>query len=307
MDDGWDQIDTVRLLLASVVAVGHGVGILAHPFGYASEAFNDALSTASIVAVLVFFLISGLVIGRSLFRLCESGGLIFVAFMRRRVLRIYPPLLFSVVLCIALAGILQAAGMDRYSGTAEPVRASFSYLQGLRDVIVAMMTFGFRGGLTASSNGPLWSLALEMQAYVFAGLAAQIWAARSWWGKTLSATLLITVLRWRDTSDLDPYHVACFGLFAAGMVASLAPIKFPAVLPVVPVDFSYSLYILHFPLMLFIFFVWCQQTPSAAMAWTLVAASLAVSVAMSIGSGLTLERVRYLFRKPRATLYSEPA
>lgn len=297
MNDGWNQLDTVRLILAAIVAVGHAVGIFAHPFGFASEWLNETLSDASIFAVLAFFLISGLVIGRSLQRLSKKSDLIITSFMWRRFLRIYPPLLFSVVLCVGLAEILHATGMDHYRGNAEPVRTGFSYLENFRDVVIALMTFGFRGGLTGSSNGPLWSLALEMQAYVFAGLAVQIWVARAWEWKAVTAIILVVALRKRGALDLDLYHWGCFALFALGLALSRANLKFPHILPIVKIDFSYSLYILHFPLMLFVFFVTCQHRPTADFAWVMVVTSLAASLAISAGSGLTLERWRYFFRK----------
>lgn len=46
-DNGWKQLDTLRLILASIVAVGHAVGIFAHPFAAVSPQIIDALSQAS--------------------------------------------------------------------------------------------------------------------------------------------------------------------------------------------------------------------------------------------------------------------
>src|SRR3984893_18867372 len=73
-DDGWKQLETLRLILAFVVAIGHAVGIFAHPFGVVSESFSGALSFASEVAVGIFFLTSGLVIGRSLISKSANGN-----------------------------------------------------------------------------------------------------------------------------------------------------------------------------------------------------------------------------------------
>ena len=73
-DDGWKQLDTLRLILAFVVAIGHAVGIFALPFGVVSESFSGALSFASEVAVGIFFLTSGLVIGRSLISKSANGN-----------------------------------------------------------------------------------------------------------------------------------------------------------------------------------------------------------------------------------------
>jgi peptidoglycan/LPS O-acetylase OafA/YrhL len=301
MEDGWDQLDTLRLILASTVALGHAVGIFAQPFGYVSDWINDLFSWASASAVLVFFLISGLAIGRSLTRLRENNDALFPVFMWHRFLRLYPPLLFSVALCVALAIILRSLGLEQHTGAADVVRTSFSYLDNLNDVAIALITFGFRGGLTGSSNGPLWSLALEMQAYVLAGLVVQIWTTRSWWIKIISTFGLLVALRKRGVADLDLYHSSCFALFLLGLFLSRAQPKFPRLLPTIKIDFSYSLYILHFPLMLFVFFLSCQAKPDLLLAWLLVANSLACSFVVAIVSGLTLERARFFFRSTYLT------
>src|ERR1700720_2535241 len=93
---GWDQLDTMRLILASIVAVGHAIEVFAIPFGLLPSL--DVFAWASEFAVLAFFAISGLVIGRSLTSSSKKGDWLFLSFMKRRVRRIYPPLLFSVVL-----------------------------------------------------------------------------------------------------------------------------------------------------------------------------------------------------------------
>ncbi|SHN82350.1 Peptidoglycan/LPS O-acetylase OafA/YrhL, contains acyltransferase and SGNH-hydrolase domains [Bradyrhizobium erythrophlei] len=292
-DNGWNQLDTVRLILASIVAVDHAVGIFVSPFDLVGSQISDALSQAAEVAVELFFLTSGLVIGRSLIGKSHYGDALFLVFMTRRIARIYPPLLFSVLLTVAMALILRALGLDRYHGTAQALtRDSFSYLDNLRDVGRALLTFGFRGGLTGSSNGPLWSLALEMQAYVVVGLLAQAFYSKRIWMAILCLIGLAFAIRAREGGPLNELSVICFGLFALGVLLNIAKPSFPKLLPPIPIDFSYSLYILHFPTMLFIFFLTCQEEVSAAKAWLLVSVSLIVAFAMSVLSGIFIERHR---------------
>jgi peptidoglycan/LPS O-acetylase OafA/YrhL len=293
-DDGWKQLDTLRLILALVVAVGHLVGIFARPFGVVSESTNDALSLASEVAVGIFFLTSGLVIGRSLISKSPCGDRLFLVYIERRLSRIYPPLLFSVALTASMALLLRSVNLDHYVGSAQTVvRDSFSYLENIGDIEKALLTFGFRGGLTGSSNGPLWSLALEMQAYVVVGLLAQALYSRKTWIKTACFIGVAIAIRARGTDMPNELSLICFGLFALGVLLNLLKPTFPRILPVIPVDFSYSLYILHFPIMLFIFFLTCQgEFPPVAKVYLLMFTSLTAAVAISIFSGLVIERYR---------------
>jgi peptidoglycan/LPS O-acetylase OafA/YrhL len=300
--DGWDQLDTARLILASIVAVGHAIEVFAIPFGLLPSL--DIFAWSSEFAVLAFFVISGLVIGRSLIVSSKNGDWLFLGFMKRRFRRIYPPLLFSVVLTASAALVLRQFALDHYSGAApEPARVSFSYLDNWYEIAKSLATFGFRGDLSASSNGPLWSLALEMQAYVVAGLVAQAIAARSKWVMAASVIAVPVMLRARGAQLPDFYHFACFGCFVCGIALSFLPIRFPRLIPNVSIDFSYSLYILHFPIMLFIFFTSCQgEAPSTGRLIWLMAISLVASVLISIGSAIVFERPYWLrARKIAAT------
>jgi peptidoglycan/LPS O-acetylase OafA/YrhL len=263
--------------------------VFAIPFGLLPTL--DIFAWSSEFAVLAFFAISGLVIGRSLITSSRNADWLFLRFMRRRFRRIYPPLLFSVALTASMALLLRKFELDHYNGAAhEPARTDFSYLQNWYEIVKSLATFGFRGDLSASSNGPLWSLALEMQAYVVAGLVAQALVARSKWITAASVIAIPIMVRARGAQSQDLYHFACFGCFAFGIAVSFFPVRFPRFLPVVSIDFSYSLYILHFPIMLFIFFVVCQgAAPSTTRLVSLMALSLVASVAVSIASALVFE------------------
>jgi peptidoglycan/LPS O-acetylase OafA/YrhL len=293
-DDGWNQLDTLRLILASIVAAGHAVGIFARPFGVVSDSVSDALSLASEVAVWIFFLTSGLVIGRSLASKSPNGDKLFFIYMKRRFSRIYPPLVFSVVLTASMALILRSRNLDHYVGTAHDLtRDSFSYLEDIGDVAKSLLTFGFRGGLTGSSNGPLWSLALEMQAYVVVGLLAQAFYSKTTWIKLACVIGAAIAIRSRGADMPNQVSLICFGLFALGVSLNALKPTFPKILPVIPVDFSYSLYILHFPIMLFIFFLTCQgDIPPIAKSYVLMAVSLIIAVSVSLFSGFFIERIR---------------
>jgi len=155
------------------------------------------------------------------------------------------------------------------------------------------LTFGFRGGLTGSSNGPLWSLALEMQAYVVVGLLAQAFYSRTTRIRIACVIGVAIAIRARGTDTPNQVSLICFGLFALGVSLNALKPTFPKILPVIPVDFSYSLYILHFPIMLFIFFLTSQgDIPPIAKSYVLMTVSLIIATSVSVLSGFFIERIR---------------
>src|SRR5579883_3268807 len=101
----WAQLDTIRLGLASCVVAAHFVqvfvasgdvlGMVAFPlWGFAARA-----------AVLGFFVISGLVIARSLAqKVAAAPEEMLLDFAAARIARIYPPLLISILLEHSLIG-----------------------------------------------------------------------------------------------------------------------------------------------------------------------------------------------------------
>jgi hypothetical protein len=61
---GWKQLDTARLLLSLIVVVAHANYVFITPLGY--TAMFPITEWMAKYAVLAFFVLSGLVIGRSL-------------------------------------------------------------------------------------------------------------------------------------------------------------------------------------------------------------------------------------------------
>lgn len=109
------NVESIRGIAALYVAFGHVLGITV-PFAYATPVFQQEtardfalkLFTCLVngqTAVIVFFVISGLVIGRSLDRKDSvlSVGHAYAVFLVRRVLRLYPAHI------VALAGIIGLA------------------------------------------------------------------------------------------------------------------------------------------------------------------------------------------------------
>jgi peptidoglycan/LPS O-acetylase OafA/YrhL len=345
----WAQLDTLRLILAGIVFCGHFHQVfIASVVGSASLAFA-VFGFLARAAVLGFFVLSGLVICRSLILKSDDPDTLLLEFTSRRAARILPPLLASVALVFVLGLILQSTGLARYTGFASlPARDSYDYhLAWVRD---SLLSFGFRGDLTGLANGPLWSLALELQLYAIAGLAFQTWHSRSVWHGMPAACCLWVALRHTDIGNcgID----LCYGSFGLGMAvyaaqlyrrgremllllasfalsaclglmflapASIAMLDASAfwlsaqtavvsafaalvvwlvgsersLLPVFSTDFSYSLYIFHFPILLFFFFLFYNR--SALSPWTEATCWLVSTGAVllvSYGAGAALENRR---------------
>ena len=284
---GWRQLDTARLILAAVVVASHAYYFFLTPLGYA--VFASVAEWMARYAVLCFFVISGLVIGRSL-RLRHEG---FVPFMIRRVGRIYPPLIASIVLVVAIARALRWAGVPVGPlANAGAMVNSFSY--DLGHSVLSLASFGFRGRLASGANIALWSLAIEMRCYVVAGLLAQLVLSRTPAGKAVSALALLGALAMLVTDPtLDAVIAICYAAFAFGLALSFVVVRIPRLIPAVRLDISYSLYIFHQPVMLGLVLA-CYQPffPSLANAIALGLAASGVAVALAWCSARWIEPFR---------------
>ena len=292
---GWRQLDTARLILAAVVVASHVYYFFLTPLGYVAIA--SIAEWMARYAVLCFFVISGLVIGRSL--TARRDG--FVPFMIRRVGRIYPPLIASVVLVVAIAHALRWAGVSPAPlADAGPMINSFSY--DLGSIALSLATFGFSGKLASGANIALWSLVIEMRCYVIAGLLAQAILSRSLGGKVISAIALCGALAMLATDPMfDSVIAICYAAFAFGLALSLAVERIPRLLPEVRIDISYSLYILHQPVMLGLVLA-CYRPflPSFASAIALGLAASGVAVTLAWLSARWIEPFRL---RPLAKAY----
>lgn len=273
---GWRQLDIARLILAAIVVASHAYYFFLIPLGYV--AFASVAEWMARYAVLCFFVISGLVIGRTL-RLRQDS---FVLFMIRRVGRIYPPLVASILLVVAIAHALRFAGVS-----AGPLANGGGMVNGfsydLGHSALSLATFGFCGQLASGANVALWSLVIEMRCYVVAGLLAQLVFSRAPAGKVISALALVGAFAMLASDPmLDSVIAICYMAFAFGLVLSLAVERIPRLLPEVRLDMSYSLYIVHQPVMLGLVLTFYQPsfpTLAGAIALGLVATGVAVALA----------------------------
>ena len=152
-----------------------------------------AVSRLGREAVLVFFALSGFLVGGGLLRRLASRQFDPEAYALARLSRIGLPLLPA---CLFTGGLALAGGAEPPS-----LVALSAHLVGLNGVLVP----------TSPWNGPLWSLAYEIWFYVGAGALATVWARRArsggaWLG--LAATVAVF-------SVLAPHYALIWLLGAA--------------------------------------------------------------------------------------------
>lgn len=172
------QIDALRGISALVVLLAHTCQIFIWPITGLSSPWRYVASIGASYAVLTFFVLSGFVITGAILRDHSRGGFRCTPYLISRASRIYPPLLFSIALCLAIYGIVYAFDMhgkvsfrtefDLYVAR-EKMRAD-SIRVYLWNLLFLQNVFPQFGPITM--NGPLWSLSYEVWLYIIAMFSA---------------------------------------------------------------------------------------------------------------------------------------
>jgi len=318
-----------RGLAALVVVVAHAIQIYAPDIERLPSGF-------AIAAVMVFFVLSGFLVQKSLARHFRGGAYDWRGFARARANRILGPFVVSLGLVLvlwAVAPLVFQSG-DRTFLT-PTTREGFS-LDGFARTALFLNNFT---GETLLANGPLWSLTYEVWYYLIAGLLGAAFAGHriGWtvipltlllivadfrfavWGMGWCAGFGLSILhghgildrapRWLSTAgatvpiialavlaacpdSFEGKAILLFGfsfggwftvhlvrVLTGGRIIQIAILRSTA-------PFSYSLYIIHFPLLLFCYGI------SEAM-WV---APLAVSVVIGVAAvfGPRIEAIRLI-------------
>jgi len=156
------------------------------------------------LGVEIFFVISGFIIPYSMY----VGGYRFAhfgKFFAKRLIRLEPPYVASIVVAIAIAFL--AAAAPGYSG----VRPHFTTAQLLLHLGYLNTFFGYEW-----VNPVYWTLGIEFQFYLFAALIYPLVASRSASARALSMVAMGTLAVLVKTPMLVSHY---FGLFGLGMLA----------------------------------------------------------------------------------------
>jgi peptidoglycan/LPS O-acetylase OafA/YrhL len=157
-----NNLNLIRLVLASAVIFSHSYVLLGR---FAQEPFHHFLHFGDLggTAVFSFFFISGFLISRSAAKQRDP-----VTFIRARILRIFPGLVATVLLCTFVLGpIFTRLPLQEYFHNKE----TYSYMSAmvLRHGNSNQLPGLFEGNFVARGvNGPLWTLSSEWTMYMAA-------------------------------------------------------------------------------------------------------------------------------------------
>ncbi len=175
-------LDRTRWVAAMLVTAGHLRNFLMVDWGGAVR--HNALTAAFYwltgfgrIAVIVFFVLSGYLVGGRAFGAIEKGTFDVASYGLNRLSRLYPPLLVALVVTALLDGIGlhygNALGYYNHpntyhiAGELQSVRVALNSRTALLNLVFLQTLLG----PTFGSDTPLWSLANEFWYYVLGPLA----------------------------------------------------------------------------------------------------------------------------------------
>jgi peptidoglycan/LPS O-acetylase OafA/YrhL len=168
----WPLLDVVRIVAALLVVSGHvrflyfGTLADAGHSDIASRVFQFATGISQ-EAVVLFFVVSGFLVGGPAARLIESGKFDPWSYLINRFVRIY----IVFVPCLALAWALNWFSAAAFAGT----NPHADLLEGWSDFDLPCFLAGLQGVMCpAHADPPLWSLGYEWLAYLLAPMVFYI-------------------------------------------------------------------------------------------------------------------------------------
>ncbi|MFL6812776.1 MAG: acyltransferase family protein, partial [Bradyrhizobium sp.] len=122
---GNTRFDVARGLAALVVFVAHLNQIFIWRFFQPVSWMEMVSGWAARAAVLVFFLLSGLLITKSIISNIKRNGYFEPTdYLLNRIARLYPPLLFAVLLTVVVVSVIHFLGLPGSTGALGAVRPS---------------------------------------------------------------------------------------------------------------------------------------------------------------------------------------
>jgi peptidoglycan/LPS O-acetylase OafA/YrhL len=223
-----DLVDFIRWVMAFLVLIGHVRGIFFASWNelHTKTVFDAALYVMTgygDFAVIVFFVLSGYLVGGSLIerRIGLRTPEAFRVYFLKRFARIYIVLLPALGLTLAVDVLGQTAFPPVYAGALELAAVNFAAADRLSWTHAAINILNLQSFFLTpfGSNGPLWSLSYEWWFYVCFGFLMM----RSWPGIAigLSLTVILSILQ----SQFPFYFAVWFAGAAVRAIAAAVPLK----------------------------------------------------------------------------------
>jgi peptidoglycan/LPS O-acetylase OafA/YrhL len=171
MKESLVKFDFYRGFSAVVVVLAHAFQVFLYNIEGVSV-YSLYVSNVAIFAVVVFFLLSGFLVSKSIIsNRSRYGYFDWVEYFSSRLARIYPPFVFSVfvvflVYLIVYCFKLPGSALNPFAVEVSSYLGREFYTVSVRDFVASFLMLG---GLH-SLNGPLWSLYYEFQLYSLAML-----------------------------------------------------------------------------------------------------------------------------------------
>ncbi len=179
----------------SALAFGKMAAGAGADFVFPPQPWNTVLGYGE-YGVHLFLVISGFCIHMKWAKRADvSKGVDFISFWKRRLVRLYPPYIVTLVAALTLTYIYNAVVLNKTGS----LQARFGYESLSVFAVDMFLLLILAQNLTQASwrvnNGPFWSLALEEQLYLLYFPALQMRRRMGWVG-TLAVIALVT-LGWR--------------------------------------------------------------------------------------------------------------
>jgi peptidoglycan/LPS O-acetylase OafA/YrhL len=217
------KYDMLRGVASIAVLLGHLVQTFLQRLLGSDSVTVLAAGNIARHAVLVFFLLSGYLITQSIAaNVKRNGRLDLREYLAARIARIYPPLVGTIFVVLAIWFVINALdlpGRQRYGLPNDVYAVRGAFVVSVKDVIRALL---MQNGLL-HADGPLWSLYMEFHLYLIAMFAAMAMSAgrRILWGSV--ALLLLCIWVFADPSFA--FFAAIWTLGAATLIAKGGLVK----------------------------------------------------------------------------------
>ena len=204
-------LDFTRFIAAQVVVVAHLLEWLYLPYVNSdhsapnyydwSDYFINKSEIMGAYAVSVFFVLSGFLISKSIFKSHYTTGFSLGEYILNRIARLLPTLLIAIAVSLLVYCIISIFDLFGHRSYILPdLSATFPRASADIKISTTVATTLFLNGMigvpginlgTINMNGPLWSLSHEFWFYICAGLMAHGFFNKKNWAIILSISFIL--------------------------------------------------------------------------------------------------------------------